>query len=146
MGNADAYSTIFKQGLDGIIFDRMDRQILKNVPAEVFKTLLLYHVFTPDIPGYAEELLRSAAVRESLGSLDAYIRLERDSNQHYFQEYFRAYLQAKVALLTEDDKKQYYILSLEWCKEKRYNMGVLRCHAALGMWEDVYREVEHCAL
>jgi ATP/maltotriose-dependent transcriptional regulator MalT len=144
--NAETYSSILKQYLDGIIFDRMDRQILKNVPEEVFKTLLLCHVFMPDIPGYAEELLRSAAVRKSLGSLDAYMRLERDSNQHCFQEYFRSYLQAKIALLTEDEKKQSYLLSLEWCKQKGYNLGVLRCHAALGMWADVYREVESGAL
>jgi ATP/maltotriose-dependent transcriptional regulator MalT len=146
LGNTDTYSSILKQSMDGIIFDRMDRQILKNVPAEVFKTLLLYHVFTPDIPGYAEELLSRTAVRKSLASLDAYMRLERDSNQHYFQEYFRAYLQAKITLLTEDEKKQSYLLSLEWCKQKGYNLGVLRCHAALGMWEDVYREVESGAL
>jgi hypothetical protein len=146
LGNADAYSSVLKQGLDGIIFDRMDKQILLNVSVEVFKMLLLYCVFMPDIPGYAEELLRSIAVRKSLASMDAYMRLERDTNQHYFQEYFRAYLQAKSTLLTEDEKKQSYLLSLEWCKQKGYNLGVLRCHAALGMWADVYREVESGAL
>jgi LuxR family maltose regulon positive regulatory protein len=144
--NTEFYSSLMKQDLDDIIFDRMEKQILKNVSSGVFQTLLYYSVLMPDIPGYAEELLRSTAMKNSLASLDAYMRLEQNSNRYYVQEYFRAYLQVKTELLTEDEKKQSYLMSLDWCKQKGYDLGVLRCFAALGMWEDVYREVESGAL
>jgi LuxR family maltose regulon positive regulatory protein len=133
--NAPSGAAYVNQALRSNIFKLIASEIMAPLPLPLQRFLIKLSLVEHLVPDLLEELAGDPSLIEGMNSLDSFIRFDVYLNSYHIHHLLLDYLKGRQGELTEDEKKDLWRKTADWCAANNQKLDAISYYEKVGDYE-----------